>query len=420
MVVMATFLLGTVARASIIDNGGAGYSETGAGWGTWQGEGEYGSNFRYASSAGNTATWAFSGLANGIYDVYGTWPGSASRTAAAPYSFSDSLASTAVNQKVAPASDFTAGGSAFQKLGSVHVVDGTFDVTLNSVATLQVIADAMALEAVDAYIIDDGDPGFSKTGTWGKAGASYYVNDGGAAASASWNFTGLANETYAIYATWPEQGNRSTEAPYTFSDGVLPTTVNQRNAPNGGYVSAGVSFQEIGVVTVADGNFTVTLTDDTSTNALTFVMANAMALKVVSTASTNSYENWAQHQGLSGAETNRTADIENGGLGDGMNNLVEYALGGNPSVDDAAAVLPKTAVVTTGGTNWFYHIHNQRTDDASLTYTVQLSTNLVSGTWQTNDVEKVGESGAVNNFKSVTNRTDAGSKEFMRLRIGQN
>ena len=67
--------------------------------------------------------------------------------------------------------------------------------------------------------------------------------------------------------------------------------------------------------------------------------------------------------------------------------------------------------------DWFYHVHNERTDDSTLTYTVQLNTNLVSGTWTTDGVEKTGESGIVNDFKTVTNRTDIGTAEFMKLKI---
>ena len=69
--------------------------------------------------------------------------------------------------------------------------------------------------------------------------------------------------------------------------------------------------------------------------------------------------------------------------------------------------------------NWFYHIHNERTDDTSLSYTVELNTNLVDGAWQTNGVEWVGESDVLNKFKAVTNRTDIGNREFVRLKIEQ-
>ncbi|RKX38053.1 MAG: hypothetical protein DRP64_16360, partial [Verrucomicrobia bacterium] len=125
----------------------------------------------------------------------------------------------------------------------------------------------------------------------------------------------------------------------------------------------------------------------------------------------DSYTVWALGWGVDlGSVTN---DVEP----DGMNNLVEYALGGNPTNADAAAVLP---VFDVQNGNWFYHIHNERTDDTNLTYTVQLSTNLVDGAWQTNGVEWVSDSGLSNVWKIVTNRTDVGDSEFMRLKIEQN
>jgi len=55
----------------------------------------------------------------------------------------------------------------------------------------------------------------------------------------------------------------------------------------------------------------------------------------------------------------------------------------------------------------------------SLSYTVELNTNLVDGAWLTNGVEFVGASGMTNNFTSVTNRTDVGDAEFIRLRVEQ-
>jgi hypothetical protein len=131
------------------------------------------------------------------------------------------------------------------------------------------------------------------------------------------------------------------------------------------------------------------------------------------------YANWAAAFGLTGADTNMTADLEYGGLGDGMNNLIEYALGGNPNVDDAAAKLP-TASLSEDGT-WFYHVHNERTDDTNLVYTVELVSDLVIGTWVTNGVDFVGESAVdPDSFKSVTNRTDVGSREFIRLSVEHN
>lgn len=111
--------------------------------------------------------------------------------------------------------------------------------------------------------------------------------------------------------------------------------------------------------------------------------------------------------------------LVNGPLGDddadGMNNLVEYALGGNPTSADAAAVLPFFQTLE----NHFYYIHNERMDDASLTYTVQLSTNLVSNVWKTNGVEFIGAVNFSNVWKTVTNRISlVGTRQqFVRLKV---
>ena len=127
------------------------------------------------------------------------------------------------------------------------------------------------------------------------------------------------------------------------------------------------------------------------------------------------YDIWAGSWGVNiGSSTN---DHE----GDGMDNLLEYALDGDPTADDAAAKLPAFATVEDAGTTWFYFIHNERTDDSSLTYTVVRKDMLDIGGWETNGVEHVGDSAPSGSFKSVTNRTDTGSAaEFLTLEVEQN
>ena len=75
-----------------------------------------------------------------------------------------------------------------------------------------------------------------------------------------------------------------------------------------------------------------------------------------------------------------------------------------------------------GGTNWFYHVHTERTDDGTLTYNVEIIENLVIGTWTNNsEIVYVGDSATVDNYKSVTNRTDtAEAAEFIRLQVEKN
>jgi len=131
------------------------------------------------------------------------------------------------------------------------------------------------------------------------------------------------------------------------------------------------------------------------------------------------YNEWALSFGLLGADTNGNADVEYGGLGDGLDNLMEYALGGNPTNDDAAAVSPDTFMVDAAGTNWFYHVHNQNTD-TDLTFTVGATTNLVATAADTNDVEWIGETAESGGFKSVTNRTEMTTDaKFIKLEVSQ-
>jgi hypothetical protein len=130
-----------------------------------------------------------------------------------------------------------------------------------------------------------------------------------------------------------------------------------------------------------------------------------------------SYASWISDY-VTGADTNYNADVEYGGIGDGLDNLMEYALGGNPTNDDAAAVSPGFYLAEAGGTNWFYYVHNERTTDPTLTYTVGATTNLVTTVADTNEVEWVGESVETNGFKTVTNRTEAATDaRFIKLEV---
>jgi len=129
-----------------------------------------------------------------------------------------------------------------------------------------------------------------------------------------------------------------------------------------------------------------------------------------------SYSSWALSFGLLGADTNGNADVEN----DGLENLMEYALGGNPTNDDAAAVAPYAVIMAdAGGTNWFYHVHNQNTD-TDLTFTVGATTNLVTTAADTNDVEWVGATAESGGFKTVINRTEATTDaKFIKLKVSK-
>jgi hypothetical protein len=123
------------------------------------------------------------------------------------------------------------------------------------------------------------------------------------------------------------------------------------------------------------------------------------------------YGQWTQDYNLWGSNAATTNDFDS----DGMNSLLEYALGGDPTQKDAASVHPKFYL---GGGNWFYYVFEKR-NDPNLTYSPQSSTDLVSGTWAADGVELVSESAMLNNFKTVTYRVPmAGkSRQFFRLKV---
>ncbi|MCF7818492.1 MAG: hypothetical protein K9M54_11490 [Kiritimatiellales bacterium] len=127
------------------------------------------------------------------------------------------------------------------------------------------------------------------------------------------------------------------------------------------------------------------------------------------------YGNWAANALLTaGVNDGLLDDVEAGG-GDGFNNLLEYALGGDPLAYDAADLQPVLMAMKEGGTDWFYYIQNRRTEDPSLSYVVLLNNNLIYGTPVTN--APIGQSAEVGGFTTFTNRTDVDNVEFFQLKV---
>jgi hypothetical protein len=131
------------------------------------------------------------------------------------------------------------------------------------------------------------------------------------------------------------------------------------------------------------------------------------------------YAQWAATYDLTGDDALPGADVEYGGLGDGYDNLMEYVLGGDPTVDDASSIAPATFTAADSGTNWFYQVHEERADDPTLTITYGTETDLVNApVWDANDVEFVGESATIDSYKTVTNRTEAAaSSKFIKMEV---
>ncbi len=183
---------------------------------------------------------------------------------------------------------------------------------------------------------------------------------------------------------------------------------------NSDYADFSVSLANLDDSTLANGEHAVfRLQASGAIGATTGSGFDNMAITI---AATDPYDAWAAGYGLFGSNAWNSADIEP----DGMNNLVEYALGGNPAIADAAAILPVLSKVSDPGAGWLEHVHRRRSDylARSLLYNVEASTNLVSGTWSTNGVTPAGSGPLDAEFDSVTNRiaTDA-EERFIRLRV---
>ncbi|MDF7822655.1 right-handed parallel beta-helix repeat-containing protein [Pontiellaceae bacterium B12227] len=138
---------------------------------------------------------------------------------------------------------------------------------------------------------------------------------------------------------------------------------------------------------------------------------------VVPVAGQKTYEYWAVNQGLTnGVDDAFDADPD----GDGMFNLVEYALGSHSLTSDAVLYLPYSDVVRDNGTNYMNLIYRRRIDASArgLVYMVGSTTNLLSEP-ATNATEEAGMIVLDAAFQLVTNRVpvDAEEQQFMQLKI---
>jgi hypothetical protein len=122
--------------------------------------------------------------------------------------------------------------------------------------------------------------------------------------------------------------------------------------------------------------------------------------------------------GLSG--TNAAPDFDYDG--DGLTNIEEYGLGGNPTNSLDTGIAPTTGSLTDGGTNYFEYVHAKRSDPLSgITYDLETTENLVFPSW-TNGSYTVAGTGTIDSeFDSVTNRTPTDvDVKFTQLIIEEN
>lgn len=140
---------GFVADVRIVDNGDAGWSQTG-GWSSYSGEG-YGNDIHYCGvgDGSQVATWTFTGCAAGTYRILITWTSAGNRCDDAPASVYDDASlkgTTNLHQYSAP-NQYYSDGVWWNSLGDHAIASGTLVVKLtNATSGTFVIADAVRIE----------------------------------------------------------------------------------------------------------------------------------------------------------------------------------------------------------------------------------------------------------------------------------
>ncbi len=109
------------------------------------------------------------------------------------------------------------------------------------------------------------------------------------------------------------------------------------------------------------------------------------------------YDAWAVAHGITGGPT----DDDNG---NGLDNLFEYAVSGQPILFESGDV--------------FHYVHKQRNDDPNLVFSLETTTDLLSGNWTPHGIGVVGTNVTGGFYHEITYsipRTN--SQRYIRLTV---
>jgi hypothetical protein len=156
----------------------------------------------------------------------------------------------------------------FNSTGAAGVVAGLVEIATND-SDENPFTFNITAEMTDVVLIDNGDVGYSSTGSWNTLyyDARYFESDAqrlnlGQSGTATWDFTNLTAGTYTVSATWLNDPLRATNAEYNVA-GVGPVVVDQQVAPND-FAADGFNWEILtaAVVVAPGGSITVTLSDN--------------------------------------------------------------------------------------------------------------------------------------------------------------
>ncbi len=187
-----------------------------------------------------------------------------------------------------------------------------------------------------------------------------------------------------------------------------------------GTATAGAWF-EIDITDYITGNGTFSIALDEKSASVADVSstegANPPVLEIRTAVPVSAYAEWWNANGLTETNSAYLVDADD----DGLNNLMEYALGGNPATGaEVPSITPTSEMVDVGGSNVVEYVYRRRTDAVvrGLDYTLEVATNLLAGSWSTNVHTEVNTASLEPGFEAVTNHVDtAPDSRFIRLKI---
>jgi hypothetical protein len=202
-----------------------------------------------------------------------------------------------------------------------------------------------------------------------------------------------------VLATSERVGVKGDGAPdYTPKDGSVS------------YVATAAEDGHVLQIRFAEGNYGTTARDPYIDN---YSVTSEMAITP-----TSLYQEWAAAAGLTSSNNAYGADPDE----DGLDNLYEYGVGGEPTNGADQGFVPVTGMAEAGGTNWMTYVYARRAavPDRGLDYYLETDADLVSApSWTNGNYEVVGTDVTGGDFDYVTNRvsTAAEAVQFIQLSI---
>ena len=182
-----------------------------------------------------------------------------------------------------------------------------------------------------------------------------------------------------------------------------------------GYSNAQGVFEQL----IEEGRVSVDGT--VTTNAALFDIVNsgtASSIELISISPFDYYAAWAAPYGLT--DTNGTAAATADADSDGLSNLAEYAIDGNPVDFSNRGYGAETGMSQDSGTNWYLYVRYERAnkEELGLSYTPEYTVDLLSS-WTSVGFETVGVGSYNAEFNVVTNRISVGNDHcgFSRVKI---